>query len=190
MSHPIRSHPRARRTPVAALVLTALLAAGTALAAAPTTFTVNSDGFDFTDTSLTSGTLSFAWNGSQLQLDLASGAPVGSIPAIQLWVPASTTNDVGATVYPGAGALGDVTFGSYGNRIDSVAVTHPDVALRTVVNGYVAAFEKLGFTAETQAGGSANLVVVTFTHGDAQLRAVFHRMGADVDAYLTGVRAS
>lgn len=97
---------------------------------------------------------------------------------------------VGPTVYPGVGALGDVTFGSYGNRIDRVAVTHPGVALSTVVNGYVAAFEKLGFTAETQAGGSTNLAIVTFTHGDAQLRAVFHRMGADVDATLSGVRAS
>ncbi len=179
-----------KRMLVTSLALAALLVPAVASAAAPATFAIDSSGFDFTDTSLTTGYIGFVWNGDQLQVEVTSGTPVDGIPAIQLWVPASTSDAAGNTVYPTITSLSDITLGSYGNRVDSVAVTHPDVGLGTVVSDYLATFRQLGFTASLQDGSTSNLAVYTLVNGKTTLRAVFHRNGADVTALVSGLTPS
>jgi hypothetical protein len=80
--------------------------------------------------------------------------------------------------------------GCDGNRVDRVAVTHPDVGLGTVVSDYLATFRQLGFTASMQDGSTSNLAVSTLVNGKTTLRAVFHRNGADVAALVSGLTPS
>lgn len=174
-----------KRALLASLGLVALLATAAA-SAAPVTFTFNTSGFDFTNYEIDAGYLGFAMNGNQLQVNLSSAGPVSSIPAINLWVPGPTTNAFGADVYPTLGNITDIKTYSYGDKTDGFSVTHDNVSLSTVVDAYVQNLGKLGFTATMQASSTPNVVVYTFNKNGAQLKGVFHREGANVNAYLTG----
>ena len=172
-----------------ALYITLGLAAAVFVAfasAAPATFVFDSSGFDFTDTALTAGYLGLAMNGDQIQVDLASTASASTIPAITLWVPGSTTNAQGQTVYPGVADLGDVTVLGNGAQTTGFTVIHDSVSLDAVVSAYVGALQAIGFTGTLQASPTTNLVVYDFSNGTTQLRAVFHREGANVSAHLQG----
>lgn len=167
-----------------ALLLTA------AASAAPASFVFNTSGFDFTDYTLTAGYIGFAMNGNQVQVNLASGGPVSGIPAITLWVPGPTTNAVGATVYPSLGSIRDISTTSNGGETTGFTVTHDSVALGTVVDAYVKALQGIGFTASQQSSADSNIAIYDFTMNGTQLRAVFHRVGPNVTAHLSGLNAA
>lgn len=178
-----------KRAPLITVGLVALLFTAAA-SAAPATFVFNTSGFDFTDYSLTSGYLGFAMNGNQLQVNLASGGPVSAIPSITLWVPGPTTNAVGATVYPTLANIQDITTTSNGAETTSFTVTHDGASLSSVVNAYVKALQNLGFKATEQSSTDGNIVVYDFAMNGAQYRAVFHRVGANVTAHLSGANVA
>jgi hypothetical protein len=171
------------------LGLIALLSVAFA-SAAPATFVFNTSGFNFTDLTLTTGYIGFAMNGHQLQVNLASGAPVSSLPSITLALPGSTTNADGATVYPTLANLADVSTTSNGGQTTGFTVTHGSASLGNVVADYVKSLDALGFKSTPDASNSSDLAVYTFTMNGMQLRAVFHQMGANVTAHLTGSTAA
>lgn len=173
---------RVLRIPIAvAVALTVALAA-----AAPATFVFDTSGFDFTDTSLTAGTVAFSLSGDQLQIDLASSGLTSSIPAVTLSVPAATTDRTGRTVYPTLRDLGDLTLTGNGGQVTGITLMHESIGLDAVADAYVGSLTALGFTASQEPSPSANLLVYTFDNGSVQLRAVFHRVGPDVSAHLSG----
>ncbi|MEJ2356994.1 MAG: hypothetical protein P8Y13_02795 [Deinococcales bacterium] len=176
-----------------ALFITLGLAAfvfAAAASAAPATFVFNTSKFDFTDYTLSAGYIGFSMDGNAVQVNLASGAPVSSIPAITLWVPGSTTNAMGQTVYPTLANVGDVTVTSNGGQTTGFTVIHDSVSLNSVVSAYVDALQKIGFKGTEQTSPSANLVIYTFSNNGMQLRAVFHRDGPNVSAHLAGAPAA
>jgi len=178
-----------KRALLVPLGLIALLSVAFA-SAAPATFVFNTSGFDFTDYTLTTGYIGFSMNGDQLRVNLASGAPISSLPSITLWVPGSTTNALGGTVYPTLTNIADISTTSNGGQTTGFTVTHDSVSLGGVVASYVKNLEALGFKGTEDASTSPNLAVYTFTMNGIQLRAVFHQVGSNVTAHLTGGSAA
>ncbi len=171
------------------LGLIALLSVAFA-SAAPATFVFNTSGFDFTDYTLTTGYIGLSMNGDQVQVNLASGAPVGSLPSITLWVPGPTTNALGGTVYPTLANIADISTTSNGGQATGFTVTHGSASLSDVVAAYAKNLEALGFKGTQDASTSPNIAIYTFTMNGTQLRAVFHQMGPNVTAHLTGGSAA
>lgn len=171
------------------LGLIALLSVAFA-SAAPATFVFNTSGFDFTDYTLTTGYIGFSMNGDQVQVNLASGAAVSSLPSITLWVPGSTTNALGGTVYPTLANITSITTTSNGGQTTGFTVTHGSASLSKVVAAYVKNLEALGFKGTQDASPSSDIAIYTFTMNGTQLRAVFHQTGPNVTAHLTGSSAA
>ncbi len=171
------------------LGLIALLSVAFA-SAAPATFVFNTSKFDFTDYSLTTGYIGFAMNGDQVQVNLASGGSISSLPSITLWVPGSTTNATGGTVYPTLANIADITTTSNGGQTTGFTVTHDSASLSAVAAAYVKNLEALGFKGTEDASSSTNIAIYTFTMNGMQLRAVFHQVGSNVTAHLTGGSAA
>lgn len=157
-----------------------------AASAAPATFVFNTSGFNLANYEATTGYIGFAMDGSAVQVNLASSASTSAIPAITLWVPGSTTNSMGQTVYPGVANLGDVTVTGNGGQTTGFTVLQDNVSLDAVVSAYVQALQGIGFTSAEQTSPSANLVIYTFTNNGTELRAIFHRQGDNVTAHLQG----
>lgn len=178
-----------KRALLVPLGLIALLSVAFA-SAAPATFVFNTSGFDFTDYTLTTGYIGFSMNGNRLQVNLVSGAANSSLPSVTLWVPGSTTNAQGGTVYPTLANITDISTTSNGGQVSGFTVTHDSVSLSDVTAAYVKNLEALGFKGTQDASASPNIAIYSFTMNGTQLRAVFHQVGPNVTAHLTGGSAA
>ncbi len=177
-------------TPALALLALALLALpATAFAALPTTFTVNTQAFDFTDSSIDTAYVGFALVGGQLQVDLSSQGSLSAVPAITVALPGQATDTSGNTVYPRLRDLKDVAVTSYGPNDNAISVLHSDVGLSAATSDWTTALEGLGLSATQEKAPNVNTTILDFTNGTMNLRLVLHRAGSDVTAFLQGVSA-
>jgi hypothetical protein len=173
------------------LVVTAILTllVTTAVAGMPVTLTVNDSGIDFETYGEHTSYIQLAFEDHQLEVIMSDTQLMSVLPAIDITVPPVNTEDLfGNEVTAGnIEQVDEVELIRYGNNFRGIQVHHPGVSLEEVSTSYLAAFAKMGFTSTLDSHSNHNVQIYYLDQGDDHLRAVFHRLGGEVEAFLYGL---
>lgn len=166
---------------VLASALAASLVVGSIALAQPMQFTLDDSGFSYAARDDAPAYVGLVRDGNALRLTFSSTSDGATLPIVNVEnVPElagedSFGNDRLATFEN----LAEIQLIRHGAIARGFAVVHENVDFGAAVDAYLQAIEALGFTAVADEGTSA-VKVYTFQDGDATLRAMFRRTGADL----------